>query len=349
MLEISDVRKSLGGTSVLRGASLTVDRGALTAVLGASGAGKTTLLRVIAGFERADAGIVRLEGAVVDGGSGRPVPPERRRIGYVPQDGALFPHLTVRQNVAFGLPRARRGGSAVEDLLNMVGLEDLGHRYPGELSGGQRQRVAIARAIAPSPRLVLLDEPFASLDASLRASVRADVLDVLRRTGTAGVLVTHDQDEALSAADRVAVLRDGVIVQDGPPRRVYECPADPWTASFLGVANLLAGDPSGDTGRVHTVLGWHDVREEATVGDGRLTVMVRPEQILLSTGSAPATAVAGTIREASYHGHDALVEVSLPEAGSVRIRTLGTSYYKPGEEVSLQVEGPVMAWPCVTS
>jgi iron(III) transport system ATP-binding protein len=169
--------------------------------------GKTTLLRVIAGFEPADAGTIELGGQVVDSAQSRGrVPPERRHIGFVPQDGALFPHLTVHGNVAFGLPRSARHGPFVDELLELVGLSALCGRYPHELSGCQQQRVAIARALAPRPRLVLLDEPFASLDASLRAVVRAEVLGALRAVGTTGVLVTHDQDEALSVADYVAVL-----------------------------------------------------------------------------------------------------------------------------------------------
>ena len=183
------------------------------------------------------------------------MPPEQRHTGYVPQDGALFPHLTVRANAAFALPRRERGGAFVDEMLELVGLADLGARYPHELSGGQQQRVAIARALASRPRLVLLDEPFAALDASLRSAVRADVLGALRATGTAGVLVTHDQDEALSAADSVAVLRDGVITQAGPPQSVYAGPADPWTAAFVGTANLLPGvcgpGPAGGRRRAH--------------------------------------------------------------------------------------------------
>ena len=232
-LSVSGVCKSYADTPVLRGVSLAVAPGSLTAILGASGAGKTTLLRIIAGFEPADAGTIELGGQVVDSGQSRGrVPPERRHIGFVPQDGALFPHLTVHGNVAFGLPRSARHGPFVDELLELVGLSALGGRYPHELSGGQQQRVAIARALAPRPRLVLLDEPFASLDASLRATVRAEVLGALRAVGTTGVLVTHDQDEALSVADYVAVLRDGVITQAGPPREVYCAPADPWTAGF---------------------------------------------------------------------------------------------------------------------
>ena len=239
-LEVTDVWKSYGATPVLRGVSLSVADSSLTAILGASGAGKSTLLRVVAGFEAADAGTVSLGGALTDDGRRR-VPPERRQIGYVPQDGALFPHLTVRANAAFALPRRERRGAFVNEMLDLVGLADFGRRYPHELSGGQQQRVAIARALASRPKLVLLDEPFAALDASLRSSVRADVLGALRATDTAGVLVTHDQDEALSCADSVAVLHDGVILQVGEPRSVYSAPADPWTAAFLGTANLLPG------------------------------------------------------------------------------------------------------------
>jgi iron(III) transport system ATP-binding protein len=356
-LGVADVWKSYGTVPVLRGVSLSVSPGTLTAILGASGAGKTTLLRVIAGFERADAGTVTLGGVQVDGG-GRHVPPERRHIGYVPQDGALFPHLTVRANAAFALPRrGRRDQRAfVDEMLDLVGLADFGGRYPHELSGGQQQRVAIARALASRPRLVLLDEPFAALDASLRSAVRAEVIQALRATGTTGVLVTHDQDEALSAADYVAVLKDGVVTQSGAPRSVYTTPADPWTAAFVGTANLVpgvleagvleAGVPeNGEIGQVRTALGTH----ECAVGDtaaGDVTVLIRPEQITLSASGATATGtVTGTVTGTRYHGHDALISVDVPGVGPVRVRTAGTDTPAPGDEVALRVTGPVSAWP----
>jgi iron(III) transport system ATP-binding protein len=383
-LTVSRVRKSYSGTQVLRGVSLSVRPGTLTAILGASGAGKTTLLRVIAGFEPADGGSVTLGDVVVDDGRRR-VPPERRHIGYVPQDGALFPHLTVRGNAAFALPRRSRRGPFADEILALVGLADLGSRYPHELSGGQQQRVAIARALASRPRLVLLDEPFAALDASLRATVRADVLAALRAVGTTAVLVTHDQDEALSAADYVAVLRDGVITQSGPPRSVYSVPADPWTAAFLGTANLLPGVPASGPGGsrgVRTALGWHvlrdaehesrDAEHESRVAEhesraagqvsdkGGVTVLIRPEQITLSRPSsavsgvpgspeaspgAPLGAVTGKVAETRYHGHDALIAVDVAEAGLLQVRELGTEPPQPGDEVSLTVSGPVTAWP----
>ncbi len=358
-LSVCGVWKSYASTVVLRGVSLAVQPGSLTAILGASGAGKTTLLRVIAGFDAVDAGTVTLAGLRVEDGRRR-VRPERRHIGYVPQDGALFPHLTVRGNVAFALPRRSRRDPGVDELLALVGLSEFAGRYPHELSGGQQQRVAIARALAPRPRLVLLDEPFASLDASLRATVRADVIGALRATGTTAVLVTHDQDEALSVADYVAVLRDGVITQSGTPRSVYSGPADPWTAGFLGTANLLPGvlaaGPAGAAG-VRTALGWHELRDSAQLAGaaGAVTVLIRPEQIALSPVAAPASgvsragalpvgAITGQVRQTRYHGHDALIAIDVGEAGTVQVRTLGSEPPAPATQVSVAVSGPVTAW-----
>jgi iron(III) transport system ATP-binding protein len=355
-LEVTDVWKSYAATPVLRGVSLSVEEASLTAILGASGAGKSTLLRVIAGFEAADAGAVSVCGNVTDDGRRR-VPPERRHIGYVPQDGALFPHLTVRANAAFALPRRERRGAFVTEMLDLVGLADFGGRYPHELSGGQQQRVAIARALASRPKLVLLDEPFAALDASLRSSVRADVLGALRATGTAGVLVTHDQDEALSAADSVAVLHDGVITQVGPPRLVYAAPADPWTAAFLGTANLLPGvteTVAADGVRVRTALGPHALSAPEQVGGAtEVSVLIRPEQITLTRAGrgsdAPQQesddAVTGKVTDTRYHGHDVLVSVDVAGAGLVQARLAGAEPPLSGDEVVLTVGGAVTAWP----
>jgi iron(III) transport system ATP-binding protein len=345
-LSLAAVCKSYADTPVLRGVSLSVSAGTLTAILGASGAGKTTLLRVIAGFEAADSGTVELGGQVVDAGRQRGrVPPERRHIGFVPQDGALFPHLTVHGNVAFGLPRSARRGPFVDELLELVGLSEFARRYPHELSGGQQQRVAIARALGPRPRLVLLDEPFAALDASLRAAVRAEVLGALRAVGTTAVLVTHDQDEALSVADYVAVLRDGVITQAGPPREVYSAPADPWTAGFLGTANLLPGTVTAPG--VRTVLGRHELRDAGQLSSvaGEVTVLIRPEQIVLRPVRAAAAAPAGKVTETRYHGHDTLIVVDVADAGLLQVRELGAELPAPGDEVAIEVNGPVIAWP----
>ena len=236
-LNVQGLRKAFGSHPVLTSVDLTVPAGSLTAILGASGSGKTTLLRVLAGFERADGGVVQIGDMVVDGPNAQ-VPPERRRIGYVPQEGSLFPHLTVLDNIGFGLPSRQRRGPRTAGLLETVGLTGLGKRYPHQLSGGQQQRVALARALAIEPTVVLLDEPFASLDTHLRASVRADVQQIFRASGTTAILVTHDQSEALSVADQVAVLRDGTIAQCAAPQELYSRPADPAVARFIGEANL---------------------------------------------------------------------------------------------------------------
>ena len=228
-------------------------------------------------------------------------------------------------------------------MLDLVGLADLGARYPHELSGGQQQRVAIARALASRPRLVLLDEPFAALDASLRSTVRADVLGALRATRTTGVLVTHDQDEALSAADHIAVLRDGTVTQAGRPASVYSAPADPWTAAFVGTANLLPGvlEADGPAGpRVRTALGSHALRADGLTGSRDVIVLVRPEQVTLS-----GSAAIGTITAARYHGHDAMVSVDVAGVGPVQARTSGAAVPALGDKVTLGVDGPVTAWP----
>src|SRR3984885_2593469 len=209
-LVVTGLHKAFGDHPVLTGLDLEVPAGSLTAILGPSGSGKTTLLRVLAGFERGDAGTVTIGGSVVDGPDAH-LAPQRRQIGYVPQEGSLFPHLTVAANVGFGLPPRQRKGPAIAELLDAVGLAGLGKRYPHELSGGQQQRVALARALAPRPNVILLDEPFSSLDAGLRASLRFDVMRILREQRATTVFVTHDQQEALSVADLAGVINGGPI------------------------------------------------------------------------------------------------------------------------------------------
>jgi iron(III) transport system ATP-binding protein len=297
-VRLHDVSKAFGPVEAVRGVSLEIDRGELVAVLGPSGCGKTTLLRTIAGFERPDAGRVVVSGEVV-AGPDRFLPPERRRIGMVFQDYALFPHLTVTANVSFGLagrPREQRE-AFTRRTLELVGLQHKSDRHPHELSGGERQRVALARALAPEPELVLLDEPFASLDASLRAGLRREVELILRDAEATALLVTHDQEEALSLADRLAVMREGRIVQVGPPEDVYVRPASRWAAQFVGEVNVLAGVAHG--GVVETELGTFDLRAPAS---GTVHVAVRPEQLELRAdhdGNAEVVA-----RE--FRGHDVL-------------------------------------------
>ncbi|HET7017839.1 MAG TPA: ABC transporter ATP-binding protein [Streptosporangiaceae bacterium] len=358
-LVISGLYKAFGSHCVLTDLDLDVPAGSLTAILGPSGSGKTTLLRILAGFEQADAGTVLIGDAVVDG-EGTHVAPERRRIGYVPQEGSLFPHLNVTANVGFGLPSKQRSGRHIADLLEAVGLADLGKRYPHELSGGQQQRVALARALAIRPDVVLLDEPFASLDAHLRASIRTDVQQIFAAAGTTAVLVTHDQDEALAIADRVAVLRDGRIAQYSAPAELYSRPVDSALARFVGDANLLEGVRRD--GLVDTVLGQLPVdlthpgpgtgtaeNGDAGVQPHLVTVLVRPEHIeLVATDQAePAVGKVGRVIESEYYGHDAVLRIKLEQADNepIVVRTTGDHRLPAGSLVLLRARGPVLTWP----
>src|SRR6516164_9095147 len=321
-LAVKGVRKSFGIQDVLRGVDLEVPEGSFTAILGASGSGKTTLLRIAAGFERPDRGEVWLGDELVDDAASRYMACEHRRIGYVPQEGALFPHLSVGRNVGFGLARRGNRRERIDELLELVGLSGYRRRYPHQLSGGQQQRVALARALAIEPAIVLLDEPFSSLDAALRASVRADVLGVLRRAGTTSILVTHDQDEALSMSDQVAILRDGVIAQLDTPAGLYGHPFDAGVARFLGESNLLAGVVRGSVAQ--TALGPLAVESwSGPDGGGRARVLVRPEQIRLS--DAPGSGVEGTVESYEYFGHDAVVRVrpTAPDLPDLVVRVTG--------------------------
>jgi iron(III) transport system ATP-binding protein len=345
-LTVKAVTKDFGPQEVLRGVDLKVPDGSFTAILGASGSGKTTLLRIVAGFERPDRGEVWLGDELVDDAGARYLACERRRIGYVPQEGALFPHLSVGRNVGFGLPRRSARRTRVDELLELVGLSGYRRRYPHQLSGGQQQRVALARALAIEPEVVLLDEPFSSLDAALRASVRSEVLGVLRQAGTTSVLVTHDQDEALSMADQVAVLRDGVVAQLDTPAGLYGHPGDADVARFLGEANLIEGEIRDGTAT--TVLGRLPVGAWSGPSSGRARVMVRPEQIELGE---VGEGIDGVVTSYEYYGHDAVVRIRLermgvpqPEAPELVVRITGGPPLVAGHRVGLSVRGPVVAW-----
>jgi len=286
-LTVRGLTKAYGSTRVLHGVDLVVPDGSFTAVLGPSGCGKTTLLRLIAGFADPDRGTIAFGDAVVASPTQR-VPPERRRVGYVPQEGALFPHLTAAANVTFGLPRTqRRLRHRISELLDLVGLDPaLADRYPHQLSGGQQQRVALARALAPEPALVLLDEPFSSLDAALREGTRRSVVQALRASNATAVLVTHDQDEALSMSDQVAVMREGRLVQSGVPSMVYSHPVDAAVARFLGEAVIIPALVTN--GRAGSALG--SLSLAAPCPDGPVQILVRPEQIRLTTTGVSAAA-----------------------------------------------------------
>jgi iron(III) transport system ATP-binding protein len=338
---ISGLSKSFGAHPVLRGVDIEIPQGSVTAVLGSSGSGKTTLLRMLAGFEHPGSGTITIGGELMDG-PGRHVAPQARHVGYVPQEGCLFPHLDVAGNVGFGLPRAQRA-ARVPEMLELTGLVELARRYPHQLSGGQQQRVALARALAPDPALLLLDEPFSSLDAFLRTSVRLEVLRVLRDAGTTTVIVTHDQDEALSMADQVAVLRHGLVAHAASPQELYARPADAALAQFVGDANLLPGTVRG--GRAETAFGTLHLSEGSPeFADGSdVVVLVRPEQLLLLPSGEPG-GVPAVVTQCDFHGHDTLVTAETETAGRVTVRCAGATGAVPGASVTLRAVGPVTGW-----
>lgn len=341
-LVVEHLEKSYATQPVLRGLDLLVERGNLVSILGPSGSGKTTLLRVIAGFERADRGRVLLYGNVVDD-EDHFVATEHRQIGYVPQDGSLFPHLSVGANVGFGLAREDRRGRRVEELLEMVGLKGMAERFPHQLSGGQQQRVALARGLAINPRLVLLDEPFASLDANLRATLRLDVRRILREAGATAILVTHDQDEALSLADQVAIIDEGRISQCDAPARLYAHPATPGLARQFGAVNFLEGTAHDHVAA--TALG-RLALDNPTSGDGtRLLILLRPEQIAVET-NAPGETGNAVVLETEFYGHDAVVKLRADQVNDVVVARLANPAHLPerGARVTLGVRGPVIAW-----
>ena len=349
-LTMTGVRKGFAGVPVLCGVDLDVPQGSITAVLGPSGCGKTTLLRILAGFLAPDAGRIAFGDTVVVSDH-RHVPPQLRRVGYVPQEGALFPHLDVAANVTFGLPRRARRGDRLGAVLDLVELpRALAARRPHELSGGQQQRVALARALAPGPAVVLLDEPFSSLDAGLRSATGRAITRALRAASATAVLVTHDQDEALSLADQVAVMRDGTLAQVARPVDLYHAPVDTAVATFVGGATLLPATVtrSGDTAR--SALG--ELQMVDPLPPGPVSLLVRPEQIELVAAATPATngrpgvepAIA-RVSEVCFYGHDAAVHLIVAPSGTqVVARVLGVDPPEVGAEVHLAVRGCVRAY-----
>ena len=342
-VELSGLRFQLGHFSLE--VDVVLD-GRVTAIFGASGAGKTSLLEVMAGLRRPSTGRMRVGGVLLtDVASRLFTPPERRGVGYVPQDGALFPHLSVADNIGFGLARhAPDRTTRIAELLDMVALDGaLLERRPHELSGGQQQRVALARALAQRPRLMLLDEPFSALDTGLRAATRKAVAQLLSGAGITTILVTHDQAEALSFADQVAVMRHGRLAQVGRPRELYLRPSDPATARFLGEAVVLSAHLSG---------GWADcalgrLATDDTRRSGAVQIMLRPEQLQLEeitqAGYSPGNdGRMGTVLEADFCGPVCELTVRLAGDGAdplLRVSSPGVNAPMVGTRVRIRVAG----------
>ncbi len=335
LLELEAIQKSYGGQPVLRGVSLALEAGSITALLGPSGCGKTTLLRIVAGLDRPDQGVLRCGGASLAG-----IAPHQRGFGLMFQDYALFPHLDVAGNVGFGLRMAGLDRAAsqarVLELLELVGLQGYGQRRVYQLSGGERQRVALARALAPRPRLLMLDEPLAALDRSLRERLQEELRAILRTVGVTALYVTHDQEEAFALADRVALLNAGRLEQYNTPEVVYHAPASTWAARFLGLGNLVHGHWRAD-GRVETALGALACRSERPPGVAGtpVSLVIYPE-----AARPPEQATSGlpfTIGETQFRGRAYRVLMHHPAGVSLSF-DLSAPLAPPGNVVSLGLD-----------
>lgn len=323
--------------------SFRVASGEIVSILGPSGCGKTTLLRLIAGFEAPEAGVISIGGRVAtDAGNGVFMRPAQRRVGFVFQDDALFPHLNVLQNVMFGLNgrgKVERRKRAMA-VLDLVGMRVFAERAPHQLSGGQQQRVALARALAPEPQIVLLDEPFSSLDAALRTTTRDEIHRILKATGTTALLVTHDQDEAMSFGDRLVLMRGGSIEQVGTPEDVYLRPASTFSALFLGGSNLLRGEGRGSV--ASTPLGDLSLTQAAA---GSVLLSVRPENIEVRTSGEAG--VPARVTDRAFRGNHLALTCITIGTGEQKLQVLAEADLtcKPGDEVRLLVRGPAVPIP----
>ncbi len=347
-LAARDISKSFDDTVAVRDVSFAVDQGEIVALLGPSGCGKSTTLRVLAGFERPDGGHVEINGETAVGADTWQ-PPERRRIGMVPQDFALFPHTSVGENIAFGLKdghhawwtrpwrrlRGKELPARVDEMLELVGMTGFADRFPHELSGGEAQRVALARALAPEPAAVLLDEPFSNLDQNLRASLRLAMRNILKAANTAAVFVTHDREEALSLADRVAVMRDGRIEQIGAPDDIYYRPETRFIGTFVGDANILPGEST--RGGAQTELGFVVLADPEPRSAGEaIDVLLRPEQLALKPCQDVGPDCANVI-SSEYYGHDQVVRVRLQSGAEVEARLRTEVVWYPDDPVDVIV------------
>lgn len=325
LIRTRSVTKFYDEEQVLSDFNLDVWKGSITGILGSSGSGKTTALRLIAGFDRPDAGIIEMKNEVIVSDEVW-LPPERRNIGMVFQDYALFPHLTVEKNIAFGLGKNDLEQGRLKEVIDMCNLSGLINKFPQELSGGQQQRVALARALAPNPEVILLDEPFTSLDAQMARVLRDEVVELLKNTETTAIIVTHDQEEALSVCDVVSVLEKGKIIQSSTPQEIYLNPVSKTVANSVGDPNILKG--FSIDGRVETSLGTF-----VSAYEGALDVSIRPECIELNLDSEGSYIV----KECTFYGHDQVISFQNSKGEVFRARSLPNTIYEAGDKVNIEI------------
>ena len=325
IIRARSLEKSYGDETVLTDFNLDVWKGSIFGILGVSGSGKTTALRLLAGFENPDSGIIEMyEKIVYDEETN--IPPEERNIGMVFQDYALFPHLNVEKNIGFGLTSKDINKGRLEEVLEMCNLKKYRNKFPQDISGGQQQRVALARALAPKPDVVLLDEPFTSLDAHMARDLRDEVVSLLRETETTAIIVTHDQEEALSVCDIVSVLEEGKVMQSATPQEIYLNPVSQNVANSVGDPNILKG--FSKNGRVETALGTF-----VSAYEGALDVSIRPECIELSLDSKGAYVV----KECIFYGHDQVVSFENSAGQIFRSRSLPSTIFESGDKISIEI------------
>jgi len=325
LIRTRSVSKFYDEEQILSDFNLDVWKGSITGILGSSGSGKTTALRLIAGFDRPDAGIIEMKNEVIVSDEVW-LPPERRNIGMVFQDYALFPHLTVEKNIAFGLGKNDLEQGRLKEVIDMCNLSGLINKFPQELSGGQQQRVALARALAPNPEVILLDEPFTSLDAQMARVLRDEVVELLKNTETTAIIVTHDQEEALSVCDVVSVLEKGKIIQSSTPQEIYLNPVSKTVANSVGDPNILKG--YSIDGRVETSLGTF-----VSAYEGALDVSIRPECIELNLDSEGSYIV----KECTFYGHDQVISFQNSKGEVFRARSLPNTIYEAGDKVNIEI------------
>ena len=325
IIRARSVTKSYGSEIVLSDFNLDVWNGSIVGILGISGSGKTTALRLLAGFDKPDTGIIEMRNRVISS-EDTFLPPEERNVGMVFQDYALFPHLNVEKNISFGLSRDEIKSGRLEEVLSMCNLETYRNKFPQELSGGQQQRVSLARALAPKPEVILLDEPFTSLDAHMARDLREEVVSLLRQTETTAIIVTHDQEEALSVCDVVSVLENGSVIQSATPQEIYLNPVSQTVANSVGDPNILKG--FSVDGRVETSLGTF-----VTAYNGALDVSIRPECIELLLDSEGSYVV----KECTFYGHDQVISFQNSKGEVFRARSLPNTIYEVGDKVNINI------------